>query len=54
MDLADFLGFGSSAPSTATASFSFSWRGFAAAFLGAGALFCFLALGGVMDKIEPS
>ena len=54
VDFEAFFGFGSTAPSRLKASFSFSCRGFPPAFLGAGALFCFLALGGVIERIEPS
>ena len=36
------------------ASFSISRRGFAPIFFGAGAFFCFFALGGVADKSESS
>lgn len=54
VDFEAFFGFESIAPSKLKASFSFSCRGFPPVFLGAGALFCFLALGGVIERIEPS
>ena len=60
--LEPFFGFGSSASSKcmdasiawAIASFSISRRGFAPIFLGAGAFFCFLLLGGVTERSEAS
>lgn len=54
VDLEVFFDFASAPPSRLEASFSFSCRGFAPAFLAVGALFCFFALGGVIERTEPS
>ncbi len=34
--------------------FSTTWRGFPACFFGAGSFFCFFALGGVFERLDPS
>jgi hypothetical protein len=53
-DFEAFPDFMSASPSNLNASFWFSCSGFAPVFFAAGAFFCFLALGGVIDRMEPS
>ncbi len=53
-DFETFPDFLSASPSRLNASFWFSCSGFAPVFLATGAFFCFLALGGVIDRTEPS
>ena len=54
VELELFLGCASFVPSKSAASFSSSCKGLPAAFFGAGAFFCFLALGGVAESRELS
>jgi len=49
-----FLGFGSSIPSIPKLSFSIGCSVLPLDFLGAGAFFCFLALGGLLERSDSS